>query len=787
MNKHQPLGNDILAEPAETQVRHPCLDDLLADNLVHGDLVVIDGLLHQFQYKEKDAGPHIFFDTHNQKSAPFYTAELINLMNEGSYIRPGGGKISADDLKNLDEAGRERLRLLLGSVRTKPRKKAQIRWLYVARFLNKISEAQAQGELFARVESNAIIVTEEVDKMLLEANAAQSDPGKHLVRPKCVQPRTVLTWVANELSDGLAEMGVVHGNALKPRDRVLPQFVFDTIALQMRTLFKQSGKITPEQLFRAVRGQLKHLNDTTGTSYPLPGKNTVWKEFKRYDPWYRIAKDKGPKAADLEYGAIGKLVEPTFILELVEMDAHKFDFHGIVGKTSWGKRLSNSGIDRFWILLMLDVHSRYPLGFQLSFEQDSLLTALSCVDHAIRMKDYVAKRWPHINGALLGFGKPIRLRYDNAKVYIGLQIEAALARVGISFQNSKAKIPNSKPYVEAHFGTLERDFVQWLSGATGSKPSDKGERKPVEEAKLSMEDFAMLLHQYYIECYARRPQEDLGWRTPEQVWLAGLSSSKTRPRSLTKAESDRMDIIASIVEEFTITREGIQWKGIFYQSHELQDIRLRYGNARKGRGNVKVQGRIPLKNVGKIYVTDPVVDHDSDEPIEELEVVSAHPHVHGRTHWQHMVIRDELLSTGRDPENWADYEAGLRRLFLGAMTAMGVKVPGADPKAKPRLTGGQAGRFTGIFMAGSEHHALHNLERDVQRYDLFGEIAEQVRAKSKTDAVADVTRPTEELRPATTFRADPLEIDGDDALTTPAPSGHSVVIDTVADGDELDD
>jgi putative transposase len=383
MNKHQSLGNDILAESSETQVRHPCLDDLLADNLVHGDLVVINGLLHQFQYKEKDAGPHIFFDTDNQKSAPFYTAELLNLMTEGSYIRPGGSKTAADDLKKLDQAGRERLRLLLGSVRAKPRKKAQIKWLYIARFLNKISEAQANGEKFSKVEANAEVVIKEVDDMLAESNKAQADASKHLVRPTCVRPRTVLDWVANELSDGLQEMGVVHGNAIRGRGRVLPQFVFDTIAVQIRTLFKQSGKITPEQVFRAVRGELNHINETTGTSYPLPGKNTVWKEFKRFDPWCRIAKVKGPKAADLEYGAVGKLVEPTYILELVEMDAHKFDFHGIVGKTSWGKHLANSGIDRFWILLMLDVHSRYPLGFQLSFEQDSLLTALSCVDHAV--------------------------------------------------------------------------------------------------------------------------------------------------------------------------------------------------------------------------------------------------------------------------------------------------------------------------------------------------------------------------------------------------------------------
>jgi hypothetical protein len=291
------------------------------------------------------------------------------------------------------------------------------------------------------------------------------------------------------------------------------------------------------------------------------------------------------------------------------------------------------------------------------------------------------------------------------------------------------------------------------------------------------------LHQYLIECYARRPQEDLGWRTPEQVWMEDLSSVATRPRSLTKAESARMDVFASIVEEVTITREGILWKGIPYQSEELQDIRRKWGSKVKKPENVKVQGRIPLKDVGRIHVADPNVDRNSNDPIEELEVVSAHPHVHGRTHWQHQAIRAECRSAGNDPDNWADYEVGFLRLTRAAMTAMGVKVPGAHPKAKARLTGGQAGRFTGIFLAGYENHALHNLEKDIKRYDLLGELADQITAKTSNDAKVDVTPPSDQLRPASKFRADPLELDGDDAVSGPAPSNSSALIDE----DELDD
>ena len=194
-------------------------------------------------------------------------------------------------------------------------------------------------------------------------------------------------------------------------------------------------------------------------------------------------------------------------------------------------------------------------------------------------------------------------------------------------------------------------------------------------------------------------------------------------------------------------------------------------------------GRIPLKDVGKIYVSDPNVDRNSKDSIVELEVVSAHPHVHGRTHWQHQAIRAECQAAGNDPDNWADYEAGFLRLIRASMTAMGVKVPGAHPKAKARLTGGQAGRFTGIFLAGYENHALHNLEKDITRYDLLEELGDQITAKTSNDAKVDVTPPSDQLRPASKFRADPLEFDGDDALSKPASSNSSALI----NDDEVDD
>jgi putative transposase len=771
-------AQDFLSDQVDSAERPPCLDDLLADNLTHGDLVVIDGVIHKFQHKEK-RGPHIFFDTVDQKTVPFWTGQLIAKMNDGSYIRPGANGISSEEFDALDEAGKQRLRLLFGCICARPRSKAQVRWLYTSHYINRIGLARACGKKFSRIEDNAVIVVAEVDDILSAHNRDTADPKNHLIRPRCIAPRTVLKWVENEIKHALGEVGQVHGNSLIAHEHRLPNFVLDTIAVTIREAVHVSGKMTPQKVFTLVRGKLREHNKLHGTTYPFPGKTTVYEQYKLHDPWLRLAKLSGKKAADLEYGAVGKLVRPTRILELAEMDGHKFDLHGELGKTSWGQSLSQSlsksGIDRFWVCVMLDVYSGYPLGFQLSFEQDSLLTALACVEHALTMKTYVSEKWPHIKGDLLGYGKPVRLRYDNAKPYIGLQMSAGLARIGVSFQNSIPNIPNTKPYVERFNGTLERDFIEWLPGATGSNPREKGERKPQNEARIGLDDFVMLFHEYLI-AYARRPQPDRGGLSPERIWMNDCSSAATRPRSLTKAEAARVDVIASIEVEVTATREGILWKGVDYQSTELQDLRLKCGAGVNARGNAKLRGRIPLKDIGRIYVYDPMINRKANDPIEELEVISANPHVHGRTHWQHMAIRSECAKSGLDPDNYADYEEAFLRLFRGSLKAMGVKLPGANEKPKVRLTGGQAPRFTGIFMEGYGSHALSGLEKDIKRYDVFREIKEALGPKKAREDASLIGSPDtidSEVSSAadgapTLWSSAPIEIDDDDQIQPPS-------------------
>lgn len=693
------------------------LDDLMADDLKPNDVVMIDEVAHKFLMKVPH-GPHLFWNGHEEKQCSFTTTELFKLMDERRYYRPGrDAPTFKSDTHEAEH--RQRLEVAYSLFRKEPKRKAEARWLFVAEFLNRIRNAEANGEQYARNEGNARAVIEAVEAEVERHNQQVSAEDK-IELPRNRAPRTVLRWVAREFNLQIQEAGLLHGNAITPRARTLPPRVFEIIGEQIREMVEFSYALGPLKIHTRVEDKIKKENAERGTSLPVPSYSTVNNEYRRYDAWVRMAKKEGVAKADLEYGSVGKNPRPKRILDLVEIDHHLFDLHptpGELGETTLGLKLAQKGLDRFWVCLALDVHSGYPLGFAITFEPGGLTPALMCIDHAIRPKTYVRERWPDINGDLMGFGKPVKVRYDNAKEFVSLQLQQNLARIQVGFELSVPKKPNSKPYVERHFGTIEQDFVHWLKGSTGSGPHDRGDRRPQHEAAVGLDDFNMLFHQYLIEVYARRPQEDLDYETPEQRWFRGANSPSHRPRRLTQHELDRWDLVTTIEVDAVAKDDGVTWRKLKYRSDELQQLRRTGGaHAHRGMKSTPVTLRIPLLDVSKAYVS-----LRSDElpggrrfPAAEVLVRAENPHVEGRTIWQHEAVCDFLRRQKLDASNASDYKQGFLRLFENALRAMGAKLD--DKKPKVTLTGGQAPRFAGLMMEGPAEPSTAGARKIIERY-----------------------------------------------------------------------
>ncbi len=711
MNAISPAGAD--REPIRAPIT---LDKFMADDLEENTIVFIDEVSHRFLAKVPD-GPHLFWHGTEQRQVEYGTAELLDLIAKGRYYRPGSGSPKFDDAAKAGEH-LERIRLAINAFPAKSRAKAKIRYLYVLQYLL----LQANHGAFARNHENAQIV--------IDATTAANDKlpdGQRQLLPRNVSTRTVLRWIAREIDLDMQEAGQLHGNAVKPRTRKLPPKVYELIAKRIRSMVRISSKFGPTKMLIKVEADIDAHNNEHGTKYPYPSLSTVALEYRRYDGWIRKARAEGVKAADLEYGAVGKLERPARILDLVEIDHHKFDLHpttGDLGKTELGIELAKGGIDRFWVCLALDVHSGYPLGFAITFEPGGLVPAVMCIDHAIRPKPYVAERWPDINGQLLGYGKPVKVRYDNAKEFVSLQLQTNLARIGVGFELAIPRIPNSKPYVERHFGTIERDFVHWLPGSMGANIGEKGDRKPQQEAKVDLDAFQKLFHQYLIEVLARRQQEGLDWETPEERWVRGMTNPSHRPRTLTPYETKKWDLVTTLELDLNATREGIRWKNLHFQSAELQKLR-RFSGIQRFNGQeappMPVKVRIPLLDIGRAYVAvqknTPGLSPDQDE----IVVLATNRHAHGRTIWQHQAVCDWLNREKKKPTNHADYKIGFLRLFRNAMEYVGMDVDGNGGRVT--LSGGQAPRFLGLYLGGAAEPALSKVKEIIDRDDPFADFA----------------------------------------------------------------
>lgn len=741
--------SDILEQDAPSPPRAITLDHVMPDDLEVGDFVFFGGDPYSFLHKEEGASPMFFKpEARGLTMRRIMPTEYIRMTAKGEARRPGrkGTEVAraGADAGMLDIA----YQALPAAVRSK----SDIKDYYVDEFWRRIDEAGERGGTFARNEENARLVLDAVDAAL---------PQMGLEPPKMRSGRSLLRWVAKSESLKRSPVANVHGNALREYERQVPRRVLDIIASTIRETTHEFPHLGPSKIRKLVNEKIRGINRDEDLSLPEACPTLVNDEFNRFDAWIRKAPFDGNHAADLEFGAVGKLTRPSRINMLWELDHHVVDLIPILGETPLGRMLSTTALGRFGITVAYDVHSGYPIGFYPSFEGTGLLPALMCVSHGVQEKTYVATRFPHIDGALLAHGKPVKIRYDRAPEFVGRQMAMALARVGIGFELARPSFPDDKPYVERHFGTFSQDFLGWLKGRTGSSPRKRGAADPMLEARIELDDFVALLHEYLITVYARRPQAGLDWDTPEQRWVRGLRS--VTPRLLNPDERSRVDVLASMEIEVNAGREGIRWQNKFYQSAELQAIRRSSGDhgARRKR-MTPLTARVPLRNVGMMYVSVP-----GAKPPREIAVPCTKAAAHGRTKWQDEVVEALLLRKKKDPTSSPDYEAGFEQLFQRSLDYMGVDLDGSGSKPGGAKAAATAARFAGVMIDGVSEHALSRVERDAIRLDLFKEVEASV-AKAAGPQVPKVGKrsPTSTKQPEMT--ADEIDItdfldDGEEA------------------------
>jgi putative transposase len=198
-------------------------------------------------------------------------------------------------------------------------------------------------------------------------------------------------------------------------------------------------------------------------------------------------------------------------------------------------------IGRPWLAALIDVKSRMILGYSLTFEDPSVLSAMSCIRAAMRGMPEMKQRFPKIDGQWEAFGVPRTILADNAWENTGSSFVDACADCGISIEWAPVRRPEYKGILERFFSRLDDQLVHKLPGAVVDNPVALRERRidPQSDAILTLQELDELIPcrnatlSYVRSNWSQRhnvvrPGTLIGnWPSSARRWFSRISSART--------------------------------------------------------------------------------------------------------------------------------------------------------------------------------------------------------------------------------------------------------------------
>lgn len=276
-----------------------------------------------------------------------------------------------------------------------------------------------------------------------------------------------------------------------------------------------------------------------------------------------LAKRSGRKAARDRFGpATGSLTAP-WPLALVQIDHTLVDVIAVDSVT-------RQPIQRPWLTIAIDVHSRCVVGFHLALEPPSATSVALCIAHAVLpkagwlMARGVAGDWP-VQGLIE------RLHLDNAKEFHSEALKRGCEQYGIAVDYRPVRTPHYGGHIERLIGTM-MGKVHLLPGTTFSDVRAKGDWKPEDTAALTLDEIERWLAHAIVGVYHHDLHRGIG-TTPVAAWERGiLGDGQVSGRGMPTAIDDPRRFLIDFLpmERRLVRREGVFLHSIGYWADVLR-------------------------------------------------------------------------------------------------------------------------------------------------------------------------------------------------------------------------
>ncbi len=393
---------------------------------------------------------------------------------------------------------------------------------------------------------------------------------------------------------------------------------------------------TPDQVYALILHYITDANSyrQPDNQLPPPSRATLYRRLEQAGQ-AKVIRRRASRTQQHRESDVATGPRPTRLLERVEIDHTPLHLFVV----DMDDRLP---IGRPTLTLATDTYSKMPFGFDISFQPGSYLTVMRCLRHGILPKPDCQTLYETTHPFPV-YGLPETVVVDRGKEFVGHSLVNALGMLGVIHEVMPGRTPWYKGSIERFFRTQNQGLLEGLPGYTFGDIFSRADYDPAQDACISLESFHKLLHIFLLDIYAQRWHEGIQ-DIPARRWHESLQSGLA-PTLYHDAEELRILLCAS--DTRTLTRRGIAWETLQYNSSELAYLRQRTGGA-------GVRFRYDPDNLGKIYVFDPDVGW--------LTVPALYPdYAEGLSLYKHRVIRQLLLADKRESVDiYALAEARLR-------------------------------------------------------------------------------------------------------------------------------
>ena len=327
--------------------------------------------------------------------------------------------------------------------------------------------------------------------------------------------RTLLKYRKLYRQSGRNPMALAEQNWLKGnRRRRVPLRVLEMISqaidevyldtkkpLAARVLRRLEELIDEENIIRRTRGQsaLKSVSHKT-VSKQIKEISSTAREIARNGARY-VANNRSRGSTD---------TRALFIGEVVEVDECKISLIASVKECGLWEKLSKEDqqsveeIDRIiktrlWLVLVLDIATRMPLGWVLTDAPSAEATL-----QALRMATRDKTREKIIYGCDCDPMPAVgicQVRSDNGTGIRNSQVKTALLGTAAQSVDLRAYHGVEKPYLERMFGSIEPSLFQMIHGYTGRKANALPGYDPIKNGVLDQEEIYGLITRYLVDEY----------------------------------------------------------------------------------------------------------------------------------------------------------------------------------------------------------------------------------------------------------------------------------------------